>query len=82
MTLMECYQQHEEETLRSVVEYKRPQAPASASREVRLRKELDRNSHRAANRESAATGKSDAALSVAPPGLEPKAGCWAQPGLS
>jgi hypothetical protein len=25
----------------------------------------------AANRESAATGKSDAALSVAPPGLEP-----------
>jgi hypothetical protein len=35
MTLMECYQQHEEETLRSVVEYKRPQAPASASRKVR-----------------------------------------------
>ena len=29
--------------------------------------------HEAANRESAATGKSAAALSVAPPGLEPKA---------
>ena len=29
--------------------------------------------HEAANRESAATGRSDAALPVAPPGLEPKA---------
>jgi hypothetical protein len=34
------------------------------------------------NEESAATERSDAALSVAPPGLEPKATFWGQPGLS
>ena len=34
---------------------------------LKLEEDSHRNSHRAANRESAATGKSDAALSVAPP---------------
>jgi hypothetical protein len=48
---------------------------------LKLEENSHRNSHRAANRESAATGKSDAALSVAPPlavlgagsGLDPEA---------
>jgi hypothetical protein len=41
---MECYQQPEEESLRSVVEYQKPKRVSAA--------------------ESAATGKSDAALQV------------------
>ena len=51
-----------------------PRAALSALRTrgaASLERNSPRNSHRAANRESAATGKSDAALSVAPPGLEP-----------
>jgi hypothetical protein len=36
MTLMECYQQPEEETLRSVVEYKKPKPGSAASAEMRV----------------------------------------------
>jgi hypothetical protein len=35
MTLMECYQQPEEETLRSVVEYKKPRPASAGPAEIR-----------------------------------------------
>jgi hypothetical protein len=35
MTLMECYQQPEEESLRSVVEYRKPNRVSASSVEVR-----------------------------------------------